>query len=176
MHVANLALFIFVVIFSQVHAASLEIPCEDSPKAAQLNVPSPANKYLHVVCSKYGHILHPTKGWFWTQPGGFSPVYYPAQMVRSEPEESGNTIYFENIEVTDLDSDVTASRWKEMGMMFDPNDSTPQKSMEIVAITNAGSLHKIYVFEGGWGWSCSPNCENKTVFLMISKPKQEVVW
>ena len=167
---------IFALYIGQVYAESLEIPCEGSPKSAKLDVPIPANKYLHIVCSKYGHILHPTKGWFWTQPGGFSPVYYPAQMVRSDPEESGNKIYFENIEVTELNPELVVEKWGQLGMMFDSNDPTPKKAMEVIASTSTGSSHIIYVFEGGWGWSCSHSCENKTVFLMISNPNQEVAW
>jgi hypothetical protein len=176
MHTGKLIVLILALLIAEANAESLEIPCEGSPETAQLSVPAPANKYLHIVCTKYGHILHPTEGWFWTQPGGFSPVFYPAQMVRSDPEESGNEIFFQSIEVTDLTPELAAKKWGQMEMSFDPSDPPPQKAMEVVASTSTGSSHTIYVFEGGWGWSCSPSCESKTVFLMISKPRQEVAW
>ena len=176
MRTGKLIVLILAFLIGQAQAESLEISCEGSPEEAQLSVPGPASKYLHIVCTKYGHILHPTEGWFWTQPGGFSPVFYPAQMVRTDPQESGNEIYFKSIEVTDLNSALAAEKWEQLGMGFDQNEPPPQKAMEVVASTSTGSSHTIYVFESGWGWSCSPSCENKTVFLMLSKPRQEVTW
>ena len=97
-------------------------------------------------------------------------------MVRADPRETNNEVYFDSVEVVELTGEEIATSWKAIGDMFDPNQALPLQAMRIVARSSDGDAHTIYFFESGWGWSCSPNCDKKTVFLAVSEPKQDVSW
>ncbi len=168
----KLLLPLFVLWFSLTATAQdIEIPCGDSPSEAVLVVPEPAGRYLHVVCTIYGHVLNPTEGWFWTTPGAFSPQFYPSQMVRQNPDEIGNDIYFESIVVNSLDGDAAKEKWDEIfaGMFDESEDSPPDRALEIVANSNMERAHTIYIFPNKFGYSCSATCRKENVFLMISE-------
>lgn len=156
------------------HAQDIQISCADSPPEAVVNVPVPANRFVHVLCTKYGHILAPVAGWFWTPPGTLSPMFYPAQMVRNDPKEVGNAVYFSSIRVRSLEEGETAERWQVIGRQF--SDPPPVKALEIVATSSGGSAHTIYLFPNSWGYSCSPSCAQDATFIMISQDKRPSAW
>lgn len=173
--------FITAILFSLVSVSSaysegIEISCDTSPKEAKLSIPVPANKLVHVVCSKYGHLIHPVKGWLWTRPGGFSPVFFPSQWVKTNPEEVNNSSYFKNIAVHELSKDKAESTWSVIGGMFDEVDQPDLKALKIIAVNNNDNTHTIYVFNNGWGYSCSPECKSTNSFLLISQNKQKLSW
>ena len=156
------------------HAQDIEIPCAGSPPEAVLNVPAPADRFVHVLCTKYGHVLAPTAGWFWTPPGKLSPTFYPAQMVRSGPREVGNAIYFKSVRVNSLEGSEAVERWQLIGRVF--KDPAPAKALEIVAASSSGSSHTIYIFPNAWGYSCSPTCAQDAAFIMVPENKQPPTW
>ena len=157
------------------HAEGIEIPCEGSPTTAVLEVPAPANRFVHVLCTKYGHVLAPIAGWFWTPPGTYSPVFLPAQMVHDNPKETGNAVNFTAIIATPLEGTSAADRWKLLGEVF-PKDTPPTKALEIVAISSGGEKHRIYIFTNSWGYSCSPVCTKDAAFILISERKEAPQW
>src|SRR5690606_11073218 len=55
-----------------------------------------------IVCTPYGHIISNHEGWIWSNPGGYSPVFVPSQMVRSNPEPLGNTSHFTKIDFVEV--------------------------------------------------------------------------
>ncbi len=155
-------------------AQDIEIACDGSPSAAVLSVPAPADRFVHVLCTKYGHVLAPVAGWFWTPPGTYRPAFYPAQMVRENPVEVGNVIYFNSITATALEGPVAGKRWQVLEGMF--RDPPPTKALEIVATSSGGSKHTIYIFPNSWGYSCSPACAKEGAFIMISQQKEVPQW
>ena len=171
----------FVILFllavaASAHAQSdIEISCAGSPESAMLTVPKPADKFLHVICSKYGHVLTPTAGWFWTAPGTFEPRFYPAQMVKRDPKAVGNTIYFSSIEVTELHGETLQEKWSLLAELF-PDEEPPTKVLQITAKNNSEGRHTIYIFPNSWGYSCSPSCKKSAVFLMVNQAKELPAW
>ena len=163
----------FALSFSA-QAQDIEIACDGSPTTAVHSVPPPADRFVHVLCTKYGHVLAPTAGWFWTAPGAYSPLFYPAQMVRENPLEVGNGIYFSSITVTALEGAAASDRWKILSGLF--RDPPPTKALEIVASSSGGSKHTIYVFPNSWGYSCSPECTKEGAFIMVSQRKEPPQW
>lgn len=158
-----------------VRSQDIEVPCAGSPREAVLKVPAPADRFVHVICTKYGHLLHPVKGWFWTRPGGFSPVFYPAQMVRENPEETGHTNFFSSIRVASLSGEAAAEKWTVLVGLF-RDEAPPQKALEVIAENNHGGIHKIYLFPNSWGYGCSPKCDADGAFIMISETKNVPQW
>jgi hypothetical protein len=167
-------LFVACVLSFSVQAQDIEIACDGSPTAAALRVPAPADRFVHVLCTKYGHVLAPTAGWFWTPPGTYSPQFYPAQMVRENPLEVGNGIYFTSITATSLEGAAASDRWRILGGLF--RDPPPTKALEIVASSSGGSKHTIYIFPNSWGYSCSPECTKEGAFIMVSQRKEPPQW
>lgn len=169
-------IFVFaLVLTSYASAQDIEIPCGGSPSKAVLNVPQPADRFLHVLCTRFGHILTPTATWFWTRPGTVSAILFPAQMVRQDPKESGHAIYFNSIVVSPLNGKATQEKWSLLGATF-PNDVPPEKALEVVAENNSGERHLIYIFSNAWGYSCSPACRSENAFIMISQGKVMPQW
>jgi hypothetical protein len=170
-------LFLLAVLISADPAAAdgIEIPCADSPPSAVLQVPKPADRFLHVLCSKYGHLLAPTVGWFWTQPGTYNPLFFPAQMVRENPKDSGHSFNFSSITATALTGTLAHDKWAVLAGIF-PKEQAPDKALEIIAINNSGETHTIYIFPNTWGYSCSPKCRKENAFIMISEKKEHPEW
>ncbi len=113
--IRTLAACILLGIAIPSYADGIEITCDQSPQAAVLEIPEPANRFVHVLCTKYGHVIAPVAGWFWTPRGTFSPVFFPAQMVRENPEETGNAVYFSSITATPLDGKAAEEKWALLG-------------------------------------------------------------
>jgi len=177
MHLLQFAIALLVgsALAAPARADGIEIPCSGSPKAAVLDVPEPANRFVHVLCTKYGHVLAPVAGWFWTPPGTYSPVFYPSQMVRENPEETGNAVYFASITATPLEGQAASERWSVLAEVF-PHEAPPSKALEIVATSSRGSKHTLYIFPNAWGYSCSPVCSKEAAFVMVSQRKEAPRW
>jgi hypothetical protein len=168
------ALSIFFV--NSASAQDIGIPCRGSPDAAVLSVPGPADLFVHVICTRFGHIIHPVQGWLWTTPGAVRPHFFPAQMVRAAPKPVGNEIYFQSIEVNKLDQETTSEKWSIFEGMFDEDDRPLTKALEIVATNDTGGTHTIYIFPNKFGYSCSPTCKEENIFVMISETEKNVEW
>ena len=92
------------------------ISCAGSPKDAVLTLPEPLSHWGSVYCTKYGHSVAAKERWIWSFPGAFAPVHLPAQMVRENPKEVGNSAYFKQIRLQPLTGTDA--------------DAPPRKSME----------------------------------------------
>lgn len=156
-------------------AQDIEIPCDGSPGAAVLKVPPPGDRFLRVLCSKFGHLLAPVAGWFWTQPGAYAPVFFPAQMVQQNPKESGTNVFFKSIAVDALSGKAAQDKWSPLAELF-PHESPPEAALEVIAENNSGERHRIYIFPNSWGYSCSPTCRKENAFILISQTKETPKW
>lgn len=153
----------------------IEISCEGSPPQAVLAVPKPADRFLHVLCTKFGHVLSPTVGWFWTTPATYNPLFYPAQMIQKDPEETNNKVYFKAIAAAALTGKAAQDKWALLAEIF-PKDAPPDKALEVVAENTSGGKHTIYLFPNAWGYSCSPTCRKENAFIMINQKKEHPQW
>ena len=171
----SLCFLILCALSNLATAQGIEVPCEPSPKEAVLSVPPPGDLFLHIVCTKYGHVLTPVAGWFWTQPGGYNPVFFPAQMVQRDPLETGNSVYFTSIRVKQLTDDAARAKWAVLAQFF-PKDPAPDKALEITAENNSLGAHVIYIFPDAWGYSCSPTCRKENAFILINQHKERPNW
>lgn len=158
-----------------VMAEGIEISCDGSPPQAVLAAPKPADRFLHVLCTKFGHVLSPAAGWFWTKPATFIPLFYPAQMAQKDPEETGNKVYFKTITTTALSGKAAHEQWALLAEII-PKDVPPDKALEVMAENNSGGRHTIYIFPNAWGYSCSPTCRKENAFIMVSQNKEHPQW
>ena len=177
-YLAALTVIIVVSFSIPAYSQDIEISCDTSPAVASLEVPEPATRFLHVVCTKFGHVINPTVGWFWTSPGSYGPHFYPAQMVRTNPKEVDNEIYFEDIVVIELAGESAMVKWSEIfaGMFDESEDGPPDRALKVVAISSMGQSHTIYIFPNKFGYGCSPTCKKDNVFLMVSETNEDVDW
>lgn len=173
---SKLFIVLFVLFATPSIAQDIDISCNGSPDQAVLEIPKPANTYVHIICTKFGHVINPVTGWFWTKPGTFQPQFFPAQMVRSGPKEVGNAIYFDSVVVNELSGELVAEKWSIFDGMFDETDGSPTQALEIVATSSMGSAHTLYIFPNKFGYSCSPTCRVESSFIMISEANEDVSW
>lgn len=159
-----------------VSAQDITISCDGSPEQAVLAMPAPADRFLQIVCTRYGHIVNPVPGWLWTVPGTMIPQFYPAQMVTSDPQTVGNTVYFNEVAVRPLSGEPAARKWSLLAELFDAADDAPSKVLEIVATSSMGESHTLYIFPNHFGYSCSPDCRAENAFLMINENGEDVSW
>lgn len=96
-------------------------------------------------------------------------------MVRDNPAEVGNTVYFKKITVTPLTGKEAEKKWALLAQIF-PHDPAPQKALAVVAENNSDGRHEIYMFPNAWGYSCSPTCYKENAFIMISQKKEPPQW
>jgi hypothetical protein len=157
------------------HAEDITISCDGSPKEAVLNVPKPADQFLHVFCTRFGHAMEPNKGWFWSPPGRYKPVFFPAQMVRREPKFSGNTIYFKSITAVPLSGKIAQKKWSVLAKEF-PKAKPPTQALKIDTVNNDGEPHRIYIFPNALGYSCNPKCSKDNAFMMVNEEDKKPQW
>jgi hypothetical protein len=152
------------------------VDCASTDKQAVLQIPPPADKLARVSCTKWGHIIQPVVNWIWTQPGGYRPVFFPAQMVATNPKETGNDDYFVDIRVRELPAGETSEKWKLVSTTIPGQMTADLRALAIIAKNRKSQSHTIYLFNSGWGYGCSPKCAKETIFLLVNKEKQKVSW
>ncbi|MHB1587899.1 MAG: hypothetical protein ACYCRH_12920 [Acidiferrobacteraceae bacterium] len=157
------------------HSAGIEVPCVGSPRAAVLRVPPPGNRFLRIVCTRFGAVLVPTAGWSWTRPGAYSPIFFPAQMVRTHPRAVGTTVFFQKIRVLRLTGAAAHIKWQRLAHLF-PAQPAPDRALVIIAENNEGGRHIISLFPNGWGYDCTPRCPDEGVFLVIQANGRPPRW
>src|SRR5947207_10738507 len=105
--------------------SALADPCAGSPTAAVMKLPSPLDKWGTIVCTPYGHIISNHEGWFWTQEGGYYPVFVPSQMVRDNPARFGNKSYFTAIELARVQGEEFNRAYEAVHVGFAPDKVLP---------------------------------------------------
>ena len=154
-------------------------PCAGSPKEAVMDLPDPLSVWGRLVCTRYGHVITANKGWIWTRPGAFSPIFLPAQMVQKKPAELGNKSYFTKISLTEVETDASEFQkpWTAFSKIF-PNDPFPANTFRLDLTSVSGKTLQLYflAFEAKdekhpgslWGMACSQSaCDSKSAFLLL---------
>jgi hypothetical protein len=147
--------------------------CSGTPKEAVTKLPAPLGDWGQVLCTPYGHIITNLEGWIWTQPGGYSPVMIPSQMVRNNPEPLGNKSYFTEITFTRVRGNEFTDTYKVFNEGF-ADDAQTTTGYRLDAKSVSGKSLKLYFFETGdsiWGIWCSKECDPTSRFMLLNMKK-----
>jgi hypothetical protein len=148
------------------------IPCQDAPKEAVLSLPDPISSWGTVHCTIYGHLIAARDGYIWSFPGALAPVHLPAQMVRSDPKEVGNTVYFVNVSVETLSPAESEKINDEFTKGLSVRRDTAEHVYRLTAKNNSGGQHIAYflVFSNSnvWGLWCNEQCGRTPPFMVLN--------
>jgi hypothetical protein len=135
-----------------------------------MTLPPPLSKWATLVCTPYGHIISNHDGWIWSNPGAYSPVFIPAQMVQNNPEPLGNQSYFTKIEMTKVDGDEFQSAYSTYHQGFAPDSKMPA-GYRLNVTSISGKALVLYFFDYGtyaWGiWCPSGKCDPSSRFMIL---------
>ncbi len=148
--------------------------CEGTPNKAVTELPNPLNIWGQILCTPYGHIITNREGWIWTNPGGYSPVMIPSQMVRKKPKPLGNHSYFTEIEMTTLAGEDAEKAIELFQTGFDSSESTPTVySLNVVSISGKSLSFQFFDFGNNiqWGMWCNRGCDLNSRFMMLNMNK-----
>lgn len=148
--------------------------CAGSPPDAVTTLPSPLSSWGQVVCTPYGHIITNQEGWIWSNPGSYSPVMIPAQMVQTNPEPLGNSSYFTRISFTPVEGKEYATAHEAINKGFDEEEMMP-KGYRLDVTSVSGKSLKLYFFEAGdsiWGIWCREDCDTGSRFMLLNMQKK----
>jgi len=145
--------------------------CDGSPVDAVLSLPAAMDDWAQIICTPYGHIIAPEEGWFWSYPGGFSPVMVPSQLVRTQPEEVGNASYFRRVEFVLAKSEKVELVRSAFNAGFDANEN-PGDIYRLTVENQDGKPLILYfdVDESGkntWGMWCADECDSDSRFMVL---------
>ena len=145
--------------------------CTSAPADAITTLPEPLNKWGQMLCTSYGEILASRAGWMWLMPD-FDPVLIPAQVMDTEPQKTGNTIYFTKIDVARVKGPEFEAAYAAFHDGFDQNEVRPD-AYRVDLTTIEGRSIRMYFFDYdtyAWGMSCpGDRCETDTRFMILDK-------
>ncbi len=158
------------------HAAMADA-CTGTPPAAVATLPQPLSKWGAIVCTPYGHVISNQKGYIWSRPAGYSPVFIPSQMVNTDPALLGNKSYFTKIDVQKVDGDEFEAAYQAFHDGFATEKNLPNGYRLDVTSVSGRSL-KLYFFDysgHAWGiWCPGGKCDRDSRFMildMLHKPQ-----
>jgi len=148
--------------------------CTGTPADAVMALPQPLAKWGVLVCTPYGHIISNRKGWIWSNPGGYSPVFIPSQMVKENPAALGNKSYFIKIEMNKVEGDEFRSAYAAYHEGFAPEQTQPDGyRLDLASIS--GEKLKLYFFDYGthaWAIWCTKECAPSSRFMILDMSKR----
>jgi hypothetical protein len=151
-----------------------EQKCAGSPKNAVMVLPDPLSAWGTIVCTPYGHIISNQRGWYWSKPGGYSPVFIPSQMVRDDPKALGNSSFFTKIDLTkvNLSDPDTAKALIEVQKGY--SSETPVAAYRLHVEGSLGRSLVLYFFDWGkslngiWCGRDGKQCASDSMFMLLS--------
>lgn len=147
--------------------------CEGTPKFAVTTLPAPLDGWGQIVCTPFGHIITNKEGWVWSNPGSYSPVMIPSQMVRSIPEPLANESYFTKIEMNELSDNEAEEAVIIFEKGFDTSGTKPKVYALNVASVSGKSLgFKFFDYgDSQWGMWCNRECDPNSKFMLLNMAK-----
>ncbi|TVO70086.1 MAG: hypothetical protein FHK78_16540 [Sedimenticola selenatireducens] len=154
--------------------AALVGECEGTPIDAVKELPNPLSEWGVIACTPYGHIISNKEGWIWSNPGGYSPVMIPSQMVRSNPEALGNKSYFKEISLKELRGEAAASAIEVFRTGFDKSPEEPRVySVKVVSVSGKELGFQFFEFgDHHWGMWCNKKCNPDSRFMILNMDKK----
>lgn len=166
--------FIVLISVSGYAAAGPVGDCAGTPAEAVVNLPSPLDKWGQIACTSYGHVITNKNGWIWSQPGSYSPVFIPSQMVRENPQKLGSESYFTGIDMASVEGDEFDNAYRALIEGLDTDDTRPQ-GYRLDATSVSGKRLKLYFFdydESVWGIWCREECDPLSRFMILDMTDQ----
>lgn len=128
-----------------------------------------------IYCTPFGHVIAARSDWIWTQPGAYSPVLIPAQMVRENPQQIGHQAHFTQIDT----GPASVEQVREVRTAFKkifPADNLDGPTLRLDVRGYAGrSLTLIFIDTGGspWGiWCSQGECPSDSIFMLLDRSKR----
>lgn len=171
--IKQIALFFLALSWFTVAHATPIGDCEGSPSEAVVELPAPLSEWGSIVCTAYGHIISNREGWVWSQPGDYSPVFVPSQMVRSHPQPLGNDSYFTRIAFDEMALTDTATSDALAALLDGFPQESVSKAWKLRATGSLGRRLTLYFFNFDtsiWGIWCDAdgfNCNSDSMFMVL---------
>ncbi|UZJ43817.1 hypothetical protein OOT55_14290 [Marinimicrobium sp. C6131] len=148
--------------------------CKGTPSSAVTSLPEPLNKWGQIVCTPYGHIITNKEGWIWSNPGSYSPVMIPSQIVRDNPEPLANESYFTKIEMSEVSGKEAQESVNLFEKGFDTSESMPSVYSLNVTSSSGKSLDFKFFDYGNsqWGMWCNKECDPNSKFMLLNMAKE----
>jgi hypothetical protein len=144
--------------------------CTGMPSGAAMTLPQPLSRWAELICTPYGQIITNHQGWIWSNPGSYSPVFIPSQMVVSDPKSLGNNSYFTKIQLTKVEGDEFQSAYSVFHGRMAPDPKLPEGYRLDVASVSGNAL-VLYFFDYGshaWGiWCPHGICDSDSRFMVL---------
>jgi hypothetical protein len=148
--------------------------CTGTPADAVMTLPQPLAKWGALVCTQYGHIISNREGWIWSNPGTYSPVFIPSQIVQTNPAPFGNQSYFTKIEMNKVVGDEFQAAYSSYHKGFGQDPAQPDGyRLDLVSIS--GKALKLYFFDyGSYAWAiwCTQECDPNSRFMILDMSKR----
>ena len=141
------------------------------PKAiAVTTLPAPLDAWASLTCTPYGPMIGAHNGWIWTNPGGYSPVFIPAQMKQQNLPVAPGSVYFAKIEFQRVDQVQFRSAYEAFHSIF-RNDGPPLDAYRLDVSSSNGRSLRLYFGESGnnrWGiWCNDDECDPSSWFMLL---------
>jgi len=148
--------------------------CEGTPPDAVTTLRPPLSEWARLTCTPFGHVIEANDGWIWSNPGAYSPVFIPAQMVRQNPSPLGNASYFTRIDFVEVTGAEARSPYDSFHVVF-PREAPPQRTYRLDAVSNSGKSLRIFFLEypdAPWGiWCPDDKCDPSSLFMLLNMRK-----
>ena len=171
---AKISLALLALAFAG-HASAQDNPgCSSVPPGAVTTLPTPLSQWAAIVCTPYGYIISNHEGWIWSNPGSYSPVFIPSQMVRDNPKPLGAASYFTKIGLAkvSLADDRTKEVLAALQKGYAPD--TPKGAYRLEVTGSLGRSLVLYFFDWGtslngiWCGSDGADCESDSAFMLLN--------
>ncbi|MGA3305054.1 MAG: hypothetical protein ABSC26_03490 [Stellaceae bacterium] len=166
-----LALIFTILFIHAVRAADCGNPSPD----AVIRLPAPLDQWGQLTCTPYGYVIEAHQGWIWSRPGGYSPVWVPAQMVRQNPALLGSQSYFTKIELVKIEADELQIPYDAFQSIF-RGDRPPPIAYRLDVTSNSGKSLRLYFLQyetGPWGiWCAEGKCDPTSLFMVLDMTKK----
>jgi hypothetical protein len=148
--------------------------CGTPPAEAVTALPAPLSDWGTLACTPFGYVITAKEGWVWSRLGAYSPVFIPAQMVRSDPARLGSAAYFSKIELSKgQGAEFEAAQEAAFAGMDEPKIFTGYR---LDVFSYSGRSLRLYFFEDGhsrWGiWCAQDKCDRASLFLIMDMSKR----
>ena len=158
-------------ISSHVMAASPWIACGKN----QTKLVGEISKWGEVKCTNYGELITAKKGWAWSLPGGYRPIFLPAfnnisANANGKKFKKFKKVYFEKISGVEAKSAVTEINSYFSGV----SDISP--IIYKLTMVKASGIEVIVYFSKSkyndiWGYTKTPEWSPNHPFMVINRNK-----
>lgn len=150
--------------------------CQPPPAAAVTKLPPLLARWGALVCTPYGYIITAREGWIWSQPGGYAPVWIPAQMVRERPALLGARAYFTHITFTPVSGRALDRPDAAFHEIF-PGSPKPRSGYRLDVVSSSGKSLRLYFLldakNDPWGVWCPGNqCRPRSFFMLLNMTRR----